>query len=253
MTAHFTSPFNCTQCDPEYPYHMYQYCQETLDDHIILHTLVSSGKLKYSFGSFLCSEFNCTAIFYSGAVALKHLEIHEQINSELKTLTRMEKFYDICDSDVYCNGCYKLKYEILLTTCGLHRSTKKTIFASASEFVQHFIAVHMKTAPKVIVHACKQKSSERIRIKQCSFCGVLSRVFESEQGNSKTWWEDHKKECNCLASYEKIHQELVAKEAIAEFISCYKLANVPDSINSHSLLSSIDNRIVRKIVKRMML
>ena len=251
-------PFHCTLCDLKYDLNFYSL--DEFNNHLALHTLVDSGKSIRPFLTFLCSECHETgkiSAFYSYSCALAHLKIHDEMRMTLKTLAVQGLTYDIIHSQISCTGCQTLDERMFMSTNGEHHTTKPYCFNNVSEFVQHFCSKHMKTVPKVIMCPWTRKvdgRTERLRTKQCSFCGYISPTYESRYSNScPTWWEDHKKECNCLASYEKIHQELVAKEAISAFISCYKLANVSDSINSQSLLSSIDNRIVRKIVKRMLL
>ena len=248
--------FPCKICNRGYTLNFYSLNE--LANHLALHSLVSSGKAIKPFATFLCSECHETgkiSAFYSYSCALAHLKIHDEIRMHLKTPV-LGLTYEIIHSQIFCGGCQALNERMFMTTNGEHHITEKHCFNSVSEFFQHFLSEHMKSAPKVVKYAWTRKvdgRTERLRMKQCSFCGVMSPTYESRYGISQSsWWEEHKRDCDCLASFNEIKKELVAKEAISAFLSCYKLANVPDSINSQSLLSSIDNRIVRKIVKRML-
>ena len=249
----------CTLCDPEYSQNQTFGSQKDLDDHIALHSLVTSGKLMkpaYNFFCRECYDLYTHAEMTSYASALVHLKIHEQMKRSLKDLAVQRSVFAIQGSKVCCTGCSILNKEIDRTTIGYRQGTKKDLFDSASEFVQHFISVHMKTAPKVVNHAWTNNDGVRFRAKQCSFCGAFTLVYSDWFVNTKSWWESHihDSECDCVASHKRIQQGLANKivdmKAITSLLLCHKQARSDDS--PESLLSTVDNLVIKKIVKRML-
>ena len=250
--------FPCTLCTPDRagaqrkPFGS----QEALDDHLALHALVTSGKLFIACFDFHFHCCECNTLrkeserLDTHALALAHLKMHEELKKVSKTLACLKFAYDISGSKVYCAGCHALNEEIARTTFHLRHGTKKDLFDSASEFVEHFISEHMQCCPYAIERAWPsgvENSSERIKMKQCSFCGTL---IPETRYSSESFWKYHIDKCDYLTVCEKVQEEIVVKETIASLLVCYGLSKKDDA---HSCLSPVDDLIIKKIVKRIIL
>ena len=249
--------FRCTLCTPDLvsdqnkPFGS----QEALNDHLALHALVTSGKLFMSYIGFIFRCCECCDMqkeseqLNTHALALAHLKMHEELKKVSKALAFLNFAYDISGSKVYCAGCSKLNKEIDRTTIGDRQDTKKDLFDSASEFVEHFLSEHMQCCPYAIerVWSSGVENSDRIKVKQCSFCGTL---YYETMLNSKSFWEHHICQCDYLTVHEMVQQEIAVKKAIASLLVCYKLSKKDNCL---CCLSPVDDHVVNKIVKRMLL
>ena len=248
----------CTLCTPYQWYAQLQTfdSQKELDDHIALHALAPSGKLSASLFDcrFYCCE--CKDLLHATrldtcASALAHFKMHKELKMASKTLASLKFTCEIYGSKVCCVCCHALNMKIVETTSGRFRGTKKELFDSASEFVEHFLSVHMATAPRVITYEWPngdENSPETIRMEQCSFSGTLCRVYEDR--NSDFFWKYNADSNVYPVVHEKVQQEIAVKKAIASLLVCYKLSKKDNCL---CCLSPVDNHVVNKIVKRMLL
>ena len=244
----------CTKCRDSFD------TQKDLDDHLALHGLEALGKVFKCSDTFFCSE--CEAVkkanvefsghhsvmlyFYSSA--LTHLEMHEQMKKASKMLCATSNalytpIFELRSTQIQCNCCYKLSLEMSLYGHPDGYNAQKYLFDSAPEFMQHFISEHLQTPPKDVEHAWMDSDDEEHVVHQCSFCGYISR--------SGVCRDSHNSECSPLC--EIIHKNIVAKKEAQSLLVCHMLSGVLDSVNAQSCLQFADNKIIRKIVKRIML
>ena len=242
------SAFQCTLC-PCYSDSTFD-SQKELADHLALHALVTSGKLlKSSCIDFSCYCSTCLRELKSFASASAHLRMHEQMNEASKTLASLKFVYEFLGSQVRCLCCNKLNRDIIRNTYGEQRGTKKDLFDSVSEFIQHFRSEHMTTAPKLVKCTwTRNVDGEKFTVHQCSFCGETTLTGDSPFDGLQAWWEAHiHEEHACMSKHAMIHHELVNMKVVLTLLTCHKQAD------SQSCLQFADNLIIKKIVKRIML
>ena len=241
MTAN--PEFCCTECY-DMTHYMIFYSQEALDDHLALHKLESLGKLIRvpPFKTFNCSECYRMHEFYildSLDKAKKHFELHEKLRKTSEVFGNFSSLVAIYKTRLCCLTCYSLYIDELKVLDFKYppdepeMDKKKCYFNSISEFMQHFISEHMKTAPTVFEHVWTYKRIER-KIEHCSLCGHSS--------------PDESHICNCQVMYKKILQEIANRKSIRAFLVCCKMA---ETNNDQSCLSSVDNLIIKTIVEHM--
>lgn len=266
--------FRCHLCLPKVYKNQYFDSQEELDDHIALHGLLTLGKLRRSEHDFVNTgkDFYCKMCYFNNpertrmltyALAIQHLNMHEQIKKESKFLHEImitTFMFDIYGSKINCLCCEKINYMIAQTTNYERCHAKKTMFDSASEFFQHFMSVHLRTPPK-IVHQSWKFMNAKIKAKQCSFCGntFCKNSYDEdfdELDLPSTWWPNHMDIYHCDRKYRvilsKITKEITSRKAVLAFLFCHKVANDPNKKNVQSCLQLIDNHIAKTIVSFMM-
>lgn len=242
MTAN-PEPRVCTEC-----YDLFHdsrvYSQEALDDHLALHKLESLGKLirVLPYTTFDCSEcyrLHELNMLESLEQAKKHFEMHEKLMKTSEVFGNFSSLVTIHNTQLCCLTCYSLYRDEAMALDfkyppdGPEMDLGQCYFNSISEFMQHFISEHMKTAPTVFEHVWTYNGNE-YNIEHCSLCGHSSPE------------ESHM--CKCQVTYKKILQEIADRKSIRAFLVCCKMAKTN---NDQSCLSSVDKLIINTIVEHM--
>ena len=254
-----SNTFQCTLCG----YNVYGEIKtydslEAIEDHMAMHSLKSLGKLQGGHNNvFVCTECLFTNItlgpthLTSYASAIHHLNMHEQLKKESKALFdftnigQYSRILEIHDSQVLCLNCY-IKRRLMNMDAGIFEfDYGKNMFDSIPEFFQHYMSEHLQTPPMLIPNSLDVNKS--FLRHHCSFCGRADINELHHDHNIISWWDKHKSECT--NAYEKIQQEITTKKAIATLILCYK--SIKNTRNTESLLSSIDDHIIKKIIRFM--